>query len=152
MSERGLTLLELLVALGITALLLVVVLPMMPIGSSALRVESTAREIAADLREAHATAIAGNRTVVFRIDLASGAFGHEHAKPHGGHGDGLQLALYTSDEQRSGAHAGTIRFFPDGGSTGGGIAVGAGPQRIMVLVDWLTGHISIAPRTAADDR
>ena len=151
MSERGLTLLEVLVALGITALLLVVAMPMMPIGSTALRVESTAREIAADLREAHAAAIAGNRTVVFRIDLVSGVFGHERAKPHGGHNAGIQLALYTTDEQRAGAGAGTIRFFADGGSTGGGVAVGVGAQRIMVLVDWLTGHVSVAPRTTAVD-
>jgi general secretion pathway protein H len=151
LSERGLTLLEVLVALGITALLLVVAMPMMPIGSTALRVESTAREIAADLREAHAAAIAGNRTVVFRIDLASGVFGHERAKPHGGHNAGIQLALYTTDEQRAGAGAGAIRFFADGGSTGGGVAVGVGAQRIMVLVDWLTGHVSVAPQTTAVD-
>lgn len=150
MSERGLTLLEMLVALGITALLLVVALPITSTGSPALRVESVAREIATDLREAHAAAIAGNRTVVFRIDLASGAFGHERAKPHDGHSAGLQLTLYTTDDQRSNARAGTIRFFPDGGSTGGGVVVGAGAQRLMVLVDWLTGHVSVMPRTAAD--
>ena len=151
MSERGLTLLEMLVALGIMALLLVVVLPMMPSGSPALRVASMARGIAADLREAHAAAIAGNRTVVFRIDLASGTFGHDGVKPHGGQGAGVELALYTTDEQRIGTGAGTIRFFADGGSTGGGVAVSAGAQRIMVLVDWLTGHVSVASRTAADD-
>src|SRR5260370_40455174 len=135
MSDRGLTLLEMLVALGIMALLLVVALPMMRSGSAALRVESTAREIAADLREAHAAAIAGDRTVVFRIDLASGVFGHEHAVRHGGRDAEIQLALYTTDEQRAGASAGTIQFFPDGGSTGGGISSGAAAPRTQGLVD-----------------
>lgn len=148
MSERGLTLLEVLVALGIMAFLLVVTLPMMPNGSSALRVESAAREVAADLREAHAAAVARNRTVVFHIDLASGVFGHEGAKSHGRRVTGVDLVLYTTDRQRIGAKAGTIRFFPDGGSTGGGVGVRAGTRRFIVLVDWLTGHISVAPEAA----
>jgi general secretion pathway protein H len=152
LSERGLTLLEVLVALGITALLLVVALPMMSSGSPALRLESAAREIADDLRAAHAAAIAGNRTVVFRIDLASGVFGHDRSKPHHGRDAELSLALYTTEEQRVGTSAGTIRFFPDGGSTGGGIALSAGSRRVMVLVDWLTGAVSVAPGTRGDAR
>ena len=148
MSERGLTLLEMLVAMGLMAMLLIVTIPLMPAGSTTLRLESAAREVADDLRQAHAAAIAGNRTVTFRLDLASGAFGHDGSNEHGGLNPDIGVALYTTDEQRINGHVGTIRFFADGGSTGGGVEFSAGSQRLMVLVDWLTGHVSLAPRPA----
>ena len=47
------------------------------------------------------------------------------------------------DETRGG-----IRFFPDGSSTGGYIALADDKTEYRVKVDWLTGHISIADRNA----
>jgi general secretion pathway protein H len=149
MSQRGLTLLEMLVALGLMALLLVIAIPSMTGGSVTLRLESAAREIADDLRQAHAAAIAGNRTIAFRLDVASGTFSHDGAKQHGGADAGIHLALFTTEQQRINGHLGTIQFFADGGSTGGGIELSAGSRRVMVLVDWLTGHVSLAPEPAS---
>jgi general secretion pathway protein H len=39
--------------------------------------------------------------------------------------------------------AGAIRFYPDGGSSGGGVVVRDGGRRFIVLVDWLSGNISV---------
>ena len=38
---------------------------------------------------------------------------------------------------------GSIRFYPDGGSNGGRITLGAGDLKYEVDVDWLTGRVAI---------
>jgi general secretion pathway protein H len=39
--------------------------------------------------------------------------------------------------------AGSIRFFPDGSSTGGRVMIAAGNEKLSVDVNWLTGRVSI---------
>src|SRR4051812_1783676 len=100
--DRGLTLLEVLVALGIMSMALAVALPFAPKSGSTIEVDTTAREIAAGLRGARAAAIASNRFVEFRVDVATGVFGHDRAsRPHSA--NGINLALFTTEEQRSSA-------------------------------------------------
>ena len=142
------TLLEVLVALGIMALVLAVALPMRPRGASTIELESAAQEIAADLRETRAAAIARNKPVSFRIDVASGAYGHDRQKQLPGKTAGIHVTLFTTEQQRLSQSLGSIRFFPDGGSTGGGVALTAGARRVVVLVDWLSGQVSVAPDAA----
>jgi general secretion pathway protein H len=38
---------------------------------------------------------------------------------------------------------GQIRFFPDGSATGGRIGLTLGAQQVEVVVDWLTGLVSV---------
>src|SRR6266851_4843445 len=45
-----------------------------------------------------------------------------------------------------------IRFFPDGSSTGGGVALSLGGERYDILVDWLTGGVSVHAGAAAAGR
>jgi general secretion pathway protein H len=45
-----------------------------------------------------------------------------------------------------GPSVGSIRFFPDGSSTGGGVLLESDQAGYDVLVDWLTGGISIHER------
>lgn len=134
-SARGFTLLEVMVALAIMALGMSTAMTFMPKRSSALEVESTARQIAAMLREARSTAIASNHPVGVHVDASRGNFGARTTP--------LQLELYTTADQSTTESAGSIRFYPDGGSTGGGVAVKDGARRFVVLVDWLSGNVSV---------
>jgi general secretion pathway protein H len=55
----------------------------------------------------------------------------------------LELKLYTAQRDIVGDKIGAIRFFPDGGSTGGRITLAAGERKYDVDVDWLTGRVTI---------
>lgn len=149
-SESGLTLVEVLVALGIVAMAIGLGLPILQRGSSLLQASTAAREILAVLREARTAAITENRVVAVRIDTKAGTFGYgerRFALPTPSGNTPLSLILYTTEDQRVGKSTdgtGIIRFFPGGGSTGGGVAVSDSRRRILVTVDWLSGQIRMA--------
>lgn len=148
MNEKGLTLVEMLVALAIMAFMLGLAMPFMR-ATPAVTLDQAARRIAAGLREARSAAMRQSRPVAFTIDTATGRFGHERLERLAASNPPIVLSLFTTSDQQRGTAAGTIRFFSDGGSTGGGIALAQGDRRIQVLVDWLTGHVSLAPGAPA---
>jgi general secretion pathway protein H len=43
----------------------------------------------------------------------------------------------------------TVRFFPDGLSCGGAIALSRADLRLEVRVNWLTGRVDVIPRAIA---
>ena len=56
---------------------------------------------------------------------------------------GLELKLFTAQSDIISEHRGAIRFYPDGGSTGGRVTLAAGERKFEVDVDWLTGRVAI---------
>ena len=63
--------------------------------------------------------------------------------------DGKQIIQLNRDiairmETLSGVGNNEIHFFPDGTSTGGQLTLVLGERQKHVLVDWLTGAVSIA--------
>ena len=157
-TESGLTLLEVLIALGIVAMAIGLGLPLLQRGNSSLQATGAAREVVAALRETRAAAIAENRVVAFWLDTGAGRFGYGERRfvlPARNSDAPLNLTLYTTEDQQTGApgHArsgvGTIRFFPGGGSTGGGVAVSDNRRRILVTVDWLSGQIRTTEATVS---
>ena len=57
--------------------------------------------------------------------------------------DNLELRLYGAQSEVASERKGSIRFYPDGSSTGGRITVASGERKYLVDVDWLTGRVSI---------
>ena len=56
---------------------------------------------------------------------------------------GIRLSLLTVAQERIERGIGSIRFFPDGSSTGGRVSLVQGDRRSDVRVDWLSGRISV---------
>ena len=142
-SARGFTLLELMVVLVVLAVLAAMGLPLFSNALPGMRFAGAARALAADLRDARRRAIAGNREVALTIDLAGRRYGLdgeglEHALPADAH-----ISFRTARFEVQGAQVASIRFFPDGSSTGGRIRLSSGARRYQVGVDWLTGRVSI---------
>ena len=141
--SRGFTLIELLVALAIAALIAALALPVLSRAQAKAELRSTADQLAAGLRAVRGAAMAHGRSEIFVLDVRQGVFRAGAAAP-GRVTKAVRLALVTATQERIDAETGSIRFFPDGTSTGGGIALSEAEGRVLVLVDWLTGRVSIA--------
>jgi general secretion pathway protein H len=147
---RGFTLIELLVVLVIAALVAALVVPRLTGATERAAVRSAARELEAALRATRSIAMKQGRPEALIIDTARGAF--QQGTSIGRLPGGIHLVLTTTTGDRVDAQTGRIRFFPDGTSTGGGIDVWAGNDRNQVLVDWLSGRVSIEEDSHAPSR
>lgn len=139
---RGFTLIELLVALAIVAVLFAVLMPNTSRRHGRAELEASARAVGSALRLTRGHAIAASREETFVVDVGKAAYRPAGAKTAFVLPKGVRVALFTAEDQLS-ATAGTIRFYPDGSSSGGGVALMLEGLRYDVLVDWLTGGVSI---------
>jgi general secretion pathway protein H len=139
----GFTLLEVVVVLTIGAIVYAVILSG-PFGkASAADLKAAARSLASGLRTAQTTAMATRRDALLTLDMESREYlatGEEqaHRLP-----DNIDIKLYTAQTEVTSEKRGSIRFYPDGSSTGGRITVASGERKYLVDVDWLTGRVSI---------
>lgn len=148
-GEAGFTLLEMIVVLAIIGLALALVVPNIGQGPGRYAVASTARDIAGALRLARDRAITQDRTVQFIAE--------QSAFSVNGDGDlqrvprGIALGVVGAErEEEPNGRTDTIRFFPDGSSSGGRIDVTGAAAHYSVSIEWLNGNVSIhanpAPR------
>jgi general secretion pathway protein H len=143
MDQRGFTLLELLVVLTIVAVVLAFVPGFMLRGQPGLDVDVAARAIADSLRQARSEAVLQNREQLFALDVEERLFriGGQRAPvqiPRG-----IEITFQTARSEAVSEKIGRIRFFPDGSATGGRIGLALDGQRVDVVVDWLTGLVSV---------
>ena len=141
--EAGVTLIELLVVLTLMAILAAIAVPMLGSGVSNSELKSAARKVAAGLRMARDDAVATRLDTRLVLDLERRTFqierdSHVHALPRE-----LEVKLFTAQNDIVSDHVGAIRFYPDGGSTGGRVTLAAGERKFEVDVDWLTGRVAI---------
>jgi len=141
--DHGFTLIEMLVVLGIIATTLALTIPLVTAGAASADAESAAEEIAAGLRATRAMAVGYGRPTDYTIDVAHGLAGNGDPLRRVAPRKDVRLTLYTVDGAVFGAGIGAIRFYPDGGSTGGGVKVAAGRRVFTVAVDWLGGAVTI---------
>jgi general secretion pathway protein H len=139
----GFTLLEVIIVLALGAVIYAVVLAGPFAKASAADLKSAARSLASGLRTAQTTAMATRRDALLTLDMDSREFlatgeGQAHRLP-----DNIDVKLFTAQTEVTSAKRGSIRFYPDGSSTGGRITVAAGERKYLVDVDWLTGRVSI---------
>jgi general secretion pathway protein H len=126
---NGFTLIEMIVVLAILGMMIGLVVTRGPLHSQHLDAEAAARGLAGALRVARGQAIAQHRPVVVTVAA------------NGYRVDGEPSHAVPTDVALSGDA--TIRYAPDGSSSGGTIAVRGGTGRIGVAVDWLTGRVHL---------
>jgi general secretion pathway protein H len=141
--SSGLTLLELLIVLMLMALITAVTIPVFGSGVSTTELRGAARELAAGLRLARGQAIAQHSQAALALNVATRSFSvppdpRVHALPRG-----IELKLFTAQNDIINDQVGAIRFYPDGGSNGGRVTLAAGARKYDVDVDWLTGRVAI---------
>jgi len=136
-GSSGFTLIELIVVLAILAIAVGLVLPMFGSRGSGAELAAAAGRVHAAMAAARATAIAEDRTIVFRGDRAGGYWLDGRHRGLETEADG-RLRILTSGNS-------LISFFPSGGSSGGRVVVQGPYSRREIAVDAVTGHAVALP-------
>lgn len=140
--QGGFTLVEVVVALALAALLLGALNGSYARLYDSLGYRATLRELTATLHSARNLAQRRGREIHVDFDLVQRCYGFGTACkatiP-----EGLQVQLELAAQDIDSAGRGRLRFYPDGSATGGSIII-ARPngEGVRVRVDWLLGRIS----------
>ncbi|MGZ8218211.1 GspH/FimT family protein [Methylomagnum sp.] len=142
-AARGFTLLELLLALGLVALLMALAVPNFGPAIARAQLTSATRDVASALRHVRGQALMRGRDAEFELDIERHRYkvtGRNKAYSLPG---GIGLSLYTAESETVDEGTGRIRFFPDGSATGGRVTLAGGGRKQVVDVNWLTGEVKI---------
>jgi len=142
MRANGFTLVELMVVMVIAALVLTLVGTSISRSISGAEMRTAARKLAASLRYTRTHAILVKSEQVFLIDTENHSYtapGRETVVLP----EGMNVQLTTARSELTSENVGGIRFYPDGGSTGGHVLLEANERIYRVNVAWLTGEASV---------
>lgn len=117
--------------------------PMVFSGVSGTELKASARQVAAGLRKARSDAVAHRREAVLTVDVESRQF-KLSGDPRVYHlPKSVAIKLFTAQSELVNTSSGAIRFFPDGGSTGGRVSLSSNERNYDVDINWLTGQVAI---------
>jgi general secretion pathway protein H len=140
--HRGFTLVELLVVLVIASLVLALVGTSISRSVSGAEMRTAARKMAASIRYTRTRAILDKEEKVFLVDTENRLYEAPKKKPVE-LPEGMTVALTTARSELTSEAVGGIRFYPDGGSTGGFVELEANGRIRRINVAWLTGEASL---------
>ena len=146
-GQTGFTLLEMVCAIALIAIIAAILLPIAPRHTSRARLQAYALETATLLKSDRNAAIRAGADVSTLVDapshaIRSGATSQTIRIPDDVRFDAL---LPRTCQQR--AVLSTISFFADGMSCGGAITLARLDMAYEIRVNWLTGRIEIVPRS-----
>ncbi|MGO8866276.1 MAG: type II secretion system protein [Alphaproteobacteria bacterium] len=139
----GFTLIELLVVLAILAGLLYLVVPRLSARGGAIALHAAAADLAAELRLVRSAAIATDDAKILIVDPKHNRFAAEGDVPFHFVPRDVRMTVLTAESELLPDGTPSIRFFPDGSSTGGGVELAGWNATVVVAVDWLTGQVSL---------
>jgi general secretion pathway protein H len=141
-GARGFTLVEVVVVLVIISLILALVGTSISRNISGAEMRTAALKVAASLRYTRTQAILRKSEQVFLVDTEKRTFKAPDREletlP-----EGMNVELNTARSEVTSEHVGGIRFYPDGGSTGGNVRLEANGRVYQVNIAWLTGEASV---------
>jgi general secretion pathway protein H len=140
---RGFTLLELLVVLALAGLLLSIVPPVVMNMLPGVELRGASQEMVSALRYSRNQAIVTGKPSRVSIDLDAKTFsvgGREKTSTFPEEVR-LEVVVAESEVEESESKVASIRFFPDGSSTGGLVRLVGGERSFDIGVDWLTGQV-----------
>jgi general secretion pathway protein H len=143
-NSTGFTLVELLVVLVIAALVLALVGTSISRSISGAEMRTAARKMAASMRYTRTRAILDKKEQIFLVDAESRSYlapGRKAVELP----EGMEVLLTTARSELTAESVGGIRFYPDGGSTGGSVELDTNGRIYRINVAWLTGEASLQP-------
>lgn len=139
MKQRGFSLLELLVVVVLIALMMALVGTSISRSVSNAELRSASRGLLAALRYTQTHAIVSHQEQILTIDMENLSYqppDREAVK----FPEGIEVSMVTAQSELLSDQVGGIRFFPDGGSTGGQITVHVKKRQYEINIAWLTGE------------
>lgn len=139
-NYAGFTLIETLVVLTILALMMAIVVPAINRGMTVTAYD-IARDVQIGLRKARSDAVTQQKSQAFVLDTQHREFqirGRKATRLP----DGIELTAKVAQREAIEGKA-VVRFYPDGSSTGGRIAVRQDDEQLLINIDWLTGRVSL---------
>jgi len=140
---------ELLVVLALIAAVAALAPPLWSSAVPAAEHRAAARQVAQLLRTARTEAVARRVDVPVEFDLgqrlvrmatpASTPDGRRTVRVP----EGIAIELVTTQAETVDERRAYVRFYPDGGSSGGRVTLRAGDRALRVDIDWLSGRIAI---------
>jgi general secretion pathway protein H len=141
-GSAGFTLVEIMVVMVIIALIMGLVGTSMSRSISAAEARAASRDLVASLRYTRARAIIDKAEQVFLVDTENRSYqapGRDKVELP----KGVDLTITTATSELVSDAVSGIRFFPDGGSTGGHIELTVNKREYRVNVAWLTGETQL---------
>jgi general secretion pathway protein H len=139
---KGFTLVEVMVVMVIAAIALALVGTSISRSISGAEMRTAARKVAASLRYTRTHAILKKSEQVFLVDTELLTYQAPDREPVE-LPEGMEVELNTARSELTSETAGGIRFYPDGGSTGGNVRLEANGRIYKINVAWLTGEASV---------
>ena len=140
LPQRGFTMLELLAAVTIVGLLLAVTVPASARFYESMQYRQAVRDVVTALASARYSAVNSGRAQDVSVDPAANSIefnGQATLLP-----EAINIAVHSTRELNR-DRVGVIRFYPEGGSSGGDIDLerdnGTG---VRISIDWLMGRVS----------
>jgi len=140
--EKGFTLLELIIVLFITVLGFSVIGINLSSGNEATKLKAAARDIVSALRFARGQALISHQETTLTIDLANNTYTVSQRDKVYSMPEEIDVTLVTAQSEINDGLA-SVRFFPDGSSTGGRITLEWGKAGWRININWLTGQIEL---------
>jgi general secretion pathway protein H len=140
--SAGFTLLELIVVLVIMGLGFAAIGINLSSGNETTELKVTARDMVSALRHAKGLAQMSHKETVLTIDFAENSYtvsGHDkvYEIPQT-----IDTTMHTGQSELTDG-TGSMRFFPDGSSSGGWIKLERGKMAWRMDINWLTGQIEL---------
>lgn len=129
--------------LVIAAVMMTLVPPLISSALPGAQLKSASRQVAAGLRFARNHALTARKEATLVLDLERRVFSVTGRKKPYRLPENLDLQLFAAESEQLDENRGGIRFFPNGGSTGGRITLSSGKRAFGIDVDWLTGKVRI---------
>lgn len=138
-GNRGFTLVELMVVMVIIALIMGLVATSMSSSISSAEARAASRKLVASLRYTRARAILDKKEQVLLVDIDNRSY-QAPGRKRINLPEGVDLTITTARSELTSESVAGIRFFPDGGSTGGHIELFVNGREYRINVAWLTGE------------
>jgi general secretion pathway protein H len=143
--SRGFTMLEMIAVLLVIALAAALAPAVLSSGVSTTQHRAAAREVAQMLRLARTEAVAKRVDVGVDFDLEQRTLQMPRAtnKRVTKIPEGIEIKLTTTAVETKNEKQASVRFYPDGGATGGRVTLKVREREFRIDIDWLTGRVSI---------
>ena len=138
-KAQGFTLVELMVVMVIISLIMALVGTSMARSVSGAEARAATRKLVASLRYTRARAILDKQEQVFLVDIDNRSY-QVPGRKQVNLPEGVDVTITTARSEVTSEDVAGIRFFPDGGSTGGHIELTINEREYRINVAWLTGE------------